>query len=71
MDWPACIVDRPHIVADPCKPRWVVKCTHGFWFWHATRPWVDKRNEFDAYVALWGLYEKLLMHDERITLART
>lgn len=62
MKWPECIIELPHIVADPCKPRWVVRCSHGKWFWNTTSPWKNKRDEQAAYVALWGLLEKVKIH---------
>jgi hypothetical protein len=60
--WPDCIVEMPHIIADPCKPRWVVRCEHDFWFWYGSDAWLDKRDELGAYVALLGLRQKVEDH---------
>jgi hypothetical protein len=57
-------VPPPHIIGNPCAPRWVVKCEHGIWFYYSPSWWTDKRNEFDAYVALFGLAHKIAVtHD--------
>lgn len=44
-----------HIVADPCPPRWVVRCEHGHWFGYGSGIWTDKRDELCAYTSLFGL----------------
>lgn len=62
VQWPDCIVDKPHIVADPCHPRWVVKCEHDVWFYHQTPTWIHKRDEYAAYFALMGLFDKIFDH---------
>lgn len=60
FDFPECITVPPHIVGDPCLPRWVVQCSHGQWFWyHNPHYWKDKRNERGAWIALTGLVAKI------------
>lgn len=59
FDFPDCITIPPHIVADPCQPRWVVRCSHGQWFWYQSSYWKDKRNERGAWIALTGLVTKI------------
>lgn len=62
MELPDCVIEPPHIVADPCKPRWVVKCEHGEWHWATFSGWTDKRDERGAFLGLMNLRSKLFIH---------
>jgi hypothetical protein len=52
-------VPPPHIVADPCHPRWVVQCSHGHWFYYHAKDWYDRKNEYKAWLALFGLANRI------------
>jgi hypothetical protein len=56
---PDCLLEPPHIVADPCRPRWVVKCSHGNYFYANEFLWTDKRDEKGAMLALKELFWKM------------
>lgn len=65
--WPDCISNLPHIVSDPCQPRWVVRCEHNVWFWSMNKYWTNAKDEKEAYFALWNLFSILKKHDKEVT----